>query len=346
MNLLFTGDVAFNDCQISVEQNPLADLLPLIQKADATIISFDSGIGPVIDEIPEHYYISSPIQYMDWLVHLPGLALNLGNNHAFDGGNQAFMVAQQRLSEMGISVFGAGLCITDAIRPLILKTDDASVAILSCATPNCSPIRFADPTHSGPAPFNLSHLQVQAEELHKLYDFVILCIHWGKELIGLPLPEEYLLGQELLSSFDLIVGNHPHVVRGMISRENRQLFFSLGNTLFGNVLRSDGLEVFRQAPLNKIGLILQVQAIRGQPLKVVPIGVKHNGSKVSLDLHSSGIKELDRRSRFFKFSSDIYSLLYRIEEKVFNLWTYRFDFRFRAYGLLESIAYLRSRQRS
>jgi poly-gamma-glutamate capsule biosynthesis protein CapA/YwtB (metallophosphatase superfamily) len=348
MRLLFSGDIAFNHTDLSTKgnsKNPLADILPLAHKADATILSFDSAIGPLPDEPWSKINISCPSDYISWLAGIPGLILNLANNHALDCGDQAFKDYQHLLSSMNIQIVGAGNCLQDAIQPKSVCSDGTSVAILSCATANCSPAQFAGEAVPGPAPFDFDRLSYQAQELRRTHDFVILCIHWGLEFLGLPLPDEYALGKRLLEDFDLVVGNHPHVVRGSIGRNERQLFFSLGNTLFGNIYTREGRESFRQAPLTKIGLLLNVDAVRGQPLRVTPISIAHDGLRVFHDDKARAIRELKRRSKHLNFRLDTYKQVYSFKELLFKLWGYRYDFRFRAYGLRDSLEYVLRRYR-
>jgi hypothetical protein len=348
MRLLFTGDIAFNHTGLSTKgnsKNPLAAILPLANKADATILSFDSAIGPLPDGPWSKINISCPSDYISWLADISELILNLANNHALDCGDQAFKDNLNLLSSMNIQIVGAGNRLKDAIQPKSVCSDGTSVAILSCATANCSPAQFAGETVPGPAPFDFDRLSYQAQELRRTHDFVILCIHWGIEFLGLPLPGEYALGKRLLDDFDLVVGNHPHVVRGSMVRNERQLFFSLGNTLFGNIINWEGREKFRQGPLTKIGLLLNVDAVRGQPLRVTPISIANDGARVFLDDKARAIRELYRQSKHLDLRLDAYKKVYSYKELLFKLWGYRYDFRFRAYGLCDSLEYILRRHR-
>jgi hypothetical protein len=189
-------------------------------------------------------------------------------------------------------------------------------------------------------------LTEQAQGLRRTHDFVILCIHWGKELISLPLPEEYHLGQKLLEYFDLVIGNHSHVVRGYLESGNiRRTYFSLGNVLFGDIQLEDSHIIFKQGPMTRIGLLLKVQANKRQPLEITPISVVNTGFETFLDLEGKAVQELKRQSKYLTLSEPKYVKRYHKVEWMFRIWTYRYHFRFRAYGLLDSMSYLLHRNR-
>ena len=96
MKLLFTGDVAFNQASCTDDPNPLAALVPVAQAVDTTILSFDSGVGPLPEGPWSRPLISCPTECLSWLADVPRLALNLANNHVLDFGEESLWVGHRQ----------------------------------------------------------------------------------------------------------------------------------------------------------------------------------------------------------------------------------------------------------
>ena len=65
-------------------------------------------------------------------------------------------------------------------------------------------------------------------------DLVIACIHWGAGKTSVPNKDQLRLGPMAIDlGYDLVVGNHPHVLQGMQLYKGKYILYSLGNFSYG-----------------------------------------------------------------------------------------------------------------
>ena len=61
-------------------------------------------------------------------------------------------------------------------------------------------------------------------------DVVVVSLHWGDEFIDAPSPEDVALAHDIMDAgADLIIGHHPHVLRGVERYGRGYIVYSLGN---------------------------------------------------------------------------------------------------------------------
>lgn len=66
-------------------------------------------------------------------------------------------------------------------------------------------------------------------------DILILLVHWGLEYYYYPSPaQRKLAGKMANAGADIVLGHHPHVLRGMETIGKSLVIYSLGNFLFDN----------------------------------------------------------------------------------------------------------------
>jgi len=157
------------------------------------------------------------------------------NNHALDRGKEGFMRTQGILHEKG--VIRTGTFISDDRRqsayPLLLEKNGILIAMLNF-TYGTNGIKADTPLVVN----YIDTLQI-LDDLQKVQiaspDFVIVCVHWGKEY-----QREENEGQRMLSEFmlrngvDAIIGSHPHVVQPVRYEAEDSVYrklvvYSLGN---------------------------------------------------------------------------------------------------------------------
>jgi len=162
-------------------------------------------------------------------------AVSLANNHVFDRGNGAFSMLCTELERHGISRFGAGHNLDEALQPAILLDQCSDPLILmgfGCAHEMCPP---AGKRRPGVAPLieDLIHSQIM-----KWRDRgrIILQLHWGHELESLPLPFHRGLAHRLAKSgVTTIIGHHAHVIQSWEIVNGVPVYFGLGNFFFSSM---------------------------------------------------------------------------------------------------------------
>ncbi|MDO4334383.1 MAG: CapA family protein [Bacteroidales bacterium] len=189
------------------------------------ISSEDFWIGNlecVCADIPDKHYpfVISPalltkIRHMD----LYGIA----NNHIMQAGENAFYQTLTFLDNNGIKYAGA-----DNHRSITFIHQSKKVGFMAFSM---RPDNFT-PT---PSYWHLPELTELKEELKKLEkcDFRIIFVHWGYEFINRPNIDQRQLAHWLIDEgADLIVGMHPHVTQGSEIYKGKNIFYSIGNTVF------------------------------------------------------------------------------------------------------------------
>jgi poly-gamma-glutamate synthesis protein (capsule biosynthesis protein) len=84
--------------------------------------------------------------------------------------------------------------------------------------------------------FNMNRIKKILKIVRKLYDLVVVSIHWGDEYIQIPSIEQQEIAHNLIDSgADIILGHHPHVLQGIEKYNKGLIFYSLGNFVFDMV---------------------------------------------------------------------------------------------------------------
>lgn len=172
---------------------------------------------------------------------LPGLRTNgieflsLANNHSLDFGKQAMLEMLEHLRAAGLLFGGAGADITAAATPVYVSIGGHRVAVLcfSRVVPAGWQAGRATPGIAGCLDPWL--LLQRITETRDSADLVCVYLHWGKE--KQTWPEDYvraLARRCIEAGADLVVGSHPHVLRGFEFYQGKLIAYSLGNFVFTN----------------------------------------------------------------------------------------------------------------
>ena len=159
----------------------------------------------------------------------------LANNHVYDYGKDAMLDTLDTLTGAGISYFGAGANLEEAMKPVYVELDGKTVAFVAASraeknkkTPQATDdepgiLRCYDPA-----------LFIEViKEARANADFVVACVHWGTERSTV-LEEEQLdtARQYIDAGADMIVGSHSHCLQGMEYYNGKPIIYSLGNFWF------------------------------------------------------------------------------------------------------------------
>jgi hypothetical protein len=156
-------------------------------------------------------------------------ALSLANNHVMDFGWEGAEETIDALSKAGIRTFGAGVNLAAARAPLRMSLAGKNVAFLGYSdVPVNLPI-FATGSAPGVALANVEHMIQDIRVAKQNSDLVVVCLHWGHEMLLCPSPGQRKVARQLIAAgANVILGHHPHVLQG-IERVNRGLVaYSLG----------------------------------------------------------------------------------------------------------------------
>jgi hypothetical protein len=156
-------------------------------------------------------------------------ALDLANNHIMDCGWEGVDETLDVLSKAGIRTFGAGVNLAAARTPLRMSVGAMNVAFLGyCDVPVNLPF-YATATRPGVAPAEVTSMMQDVHAARRESDLVVVCLHWGQEMVGCPSPRQRGVARQLIAAgAGMILGHHPHVLQGIEQVSGGLVAYSLG----------------------------------------------------------------------------------------------------------------------
>lgn len=182
---------------------------------------------------------------------------NFANNHTMDWGVDAVVECRERLESMGIAVCGAGRDIGEARTPAIVKRKGVRVAFLGyCSVgpnwslaerdkPGCAMVRahtLYEPYDSQPGTpatkvltwaykEDLEAMVADIRKAREQADIVVMTNHWGIHHVPAMIPDyEFEVGHAAIDAgADLVLGTHPHILKGIEVYKGRIIVHSLAN---------------------------------------------------------------------------------------------------------------------
>ncbi|GBF34076.1 capsule biosynthesis protein capA [Desulfocucumis palustris] len=181
----------------------------------------------------------------------------LANNHVLDFGPEAMKDTLVHLDNYGLAYTGAGMNVNCATMPVIVEKKGLKVGFLafSRVLPRASwaagPKRLGIASGYDPGPVKDS-----VKSLAGRADFVVVSLHWGKEMADYPRKEDVGFGHMLVDAgADVVLGHHPHVIQGVEFYKNKMIAYSAGNFIFSpsSTRAREGMIIQVEAENKKIG---------------------------------------------------------------------------------------------
>jgi len=222
---------------------------------------------------------------------------------------------------------GAGETWEEITRPLFWETSEGRLAIVNWVFPETHPDWMCTP---GPNcwPGRQEAGQI-IQDLKRQVDWVLVLAHWSDELFAYPRPQDRKLARELAAmGADVIVGHHPHVVRGMEVMGVCPVFYSVGNFYFSNIPDGQGGWIDRPSPRMRQELGVEVSFRRGERPAYRLWSFWQLKNRVVLDSKHRAVTTLERVSQpLHQFQGAEYADWYAKERAVFEKWGIKWHFR-------------------
>jgi len=184
---------------------------------------------------------------------------SFASNRCFRMGQEGFLNTLDVLREKNLHVIGAGRDISEARRPALLNVKNTKIAFLGYNSivapgseaqvdkPGCAPVRVSTTYEqvdwqpgTPPRIITVAHEQDLAAMIEDIRtakqqaDLVLVSFHWGVHLIPAVIATyQYEVGHAAIDAgADLILGHHPHILKGIEVYKGKPIFFSIGNFAF------------------------------------------------------------------------------------------------------------------
>jgi hypothetical protein len=223
--LVFTGDILLarevaHEIMSRHGASPWVDMGKTLEPADLVMGNLEGTIG-------ERKTCAAPLElcfaddpHLLSLAKQAGFtALGIANNHSGDLGETGRHATRMALASSGLAPIGS------PESPAFIRLGNRTVAIVAISlVPARDGVVDAVPSWQVAQKLRLARA---------VADWVIVFVHWGKELADWVVPEQEAQATWLVGhGSDAIIGAHPHTVQPPACLEGKPVFYSLGNHVF------------------------------------------------------------------------------------------------------------------
>ncbi|GFZ92367.1 hypothetical protein GCM10008018_43350 [Paenibacillus marchantiophytorum] len=184
---------------------------PYLRKSDLTIGNLETTFsGKKFREEPGKLLFNSPDKFAAALRNLGFNVLGTANNHCMDGKLSGLRRTLDVLDRQGLRHTGTYRSAQEAQRKLIVNVKGIKIGILA----------YTKGTNGIPVPepwlvnrLNQKKIIADVRSLKRRTDFIIACLHFGKEFRTYPDRNQIQLIQVLFNNgVNVVLGAHPHVL--------------------------------------------------------------------------------------------------------------------------------------
>ncbi|WIF94061.1 CapA family protein [Caminicella sporogenes] len=247
----------------------------IFKSSDLSIVNLETSIGINGKPYPnKKYTFQAKPEALLGLLDAGIDGVSIANNHTLDYGIKGFMDTLKNLERLNIQYAGGGRNIEDAKKAVIWDIKGIKIGFLafSRVIPNVNWYAGKNkPGLLGAYDCHADDVLNLVKTVKKDVDFLIVSIHWGKELKSYPQPSDIIFAKKLIDSgADCIMGHHPHVLQGIQFYKNRPIIYSLGNFIFSSKSKQCRQSIIFNLEICKDGIvdtnIIPISIKNGQPI--------------------------------------------------------------------------------
>lgn len=219
--------------------HPWGNTLPLLQKADLTIVNLECVIaagGRPFERWRKVFHFRAGRYAIDSL-KLAGIdCVTLANNHVLDFEVEALLEMLELLENSGIAYTGAGRSLQECRRPALLEARGAKVAVLAftdnepgwAATPSTPGTNWIPVTleEASLEPVRQAILAARASGA----ELVIFTMHWGPNMVERPPAHFRQFARAVVNlGADVYFGHSAHIFQGIEIFNRRPIIYDAGD---------------------------------------------------------------------------------------------------------------------
>jgi poly-gamma-glutamate capsule biosynthesis protein CapA/YwtB (metallophosphatase superfamily) len=219
--------------------SPFRNVAEVLKNGDITIANLESPIALGGSEFTGKKFRFRAEPEVAGALKKSGINLvTLANNHTMDFGGDALSETLINLQNAGIAWIGAGANLAEARKMALYTIKGKKIAFLGYSL--IQPVEFfAGRNRPGTAPGFEKLFIEDIRRARQEADYVIVNFHWGTEGRSDIQPYQRAVAHKAIDAgADVIIGHHPHVLRGIERYRNGIVFYSLGNFIFASKGRS------------------------------------------------------------------------------------------------------------
>ncbi|MBQ5332573.1 MAG: CapA family protein [Oscillospiraceae bacterium] len=208
----------------------------LFDKADITVLNQETLICNDIFEPSTYPCFNSPVALGDYMAELGVDVFTIANNHTLDKGVKGLTACLDYYDERGMIRVGAYRNEADRADIRVMEVDGVTVSFL-CYTESLNGLSLPADTELQIGRFDKDTIIEEIIAAKEISDICVVSLHWGTE--NSSAVEDYQRQAALEfaeAGADVIIGNHPHVLREVEligTEDGRQALcaYSLGNLI-------------------------------------------------------------------------------------------------------------------
>ena len=309
MKIAFLGDISLNNgYEIDRDKSYFQKFADEVEDCDYVIGNLEClAYGKDVNHLKKPR-LGTTKEALEYLSDIKVNLVTLAHNHVYDNLFDGFLNTTAKLEELEIDHIGATITQSESYRSKVLEKDGIKIGFLNYVTDDTNP-SLPEGHKIYLNLFNESIIKDHINNLKGQVDQVVLLLHWGGRHEGASYPDsnQRLIAERLFSyGADLIVGHHSHVIQPQESFGQKQVFYSLGNFCFDNIV-SDGRTKFISKKQKKGALLKidfkktsysqNVSYLRNKNLEIVTGGIN---DKWRVNLNQRIFNLLKRRNAFYK----------------------------------------------
>lgn len=332
MELLCLGDIGLIDKRLSSKVWPYP-IKTIPEKETRILFNWELPVGEQLNPAPRSQgakrfiaFPGSPEIIHGWA---PGFVA-LATNHILDAGEKGLVDTIGIFTRMDFIPTGAGLSPNEITRPLIWETREGRLAIVNWVFPETHPDWQAVPgPHCWPG---IDEAQRAISDLKKKNDWVIAFAHWSDELFPYPRPQDRIIAQKLgAAGLDILIGNHPHVVRGLEIFGICPVFYSIGNFFFSNDSED---RISKWAPRNQEALGVLISFKMGAKPDYTVLSFWQTSDQTIEDSRGRAVRRMNKTSVPLKYFFNVeYEKWYATRRRLFDILGAKWHFGIRKLGI-------------
>lgn len=208
----------------------LKNVRPIFEDDDITVVNLEGSLTTSTDIQDKQWNHKGDPEYVQVLSGSSVEVATLANNHRLDYGVSGFIETKETLDKAGIEY-----CYNDVYLVYEVKGIKIGIVSVSVTTDWMGVVDYLEEGQT--------YLRQQGCAA------VVACIHWGGQKTPVLNESQKSLGPQIIDmGYDLVVGNHPHVLQAMQIYNGKFICYSLGNFCYGGNKNPDDKDsgIFQQ----------------------------------------------------------------------------------------------------